>query len=345
MTTNKMKPSQLLLLRSLAFNTPSSICSACIKRQFRTLQPLRQQPSEEPSPKPSAPKFPENPEDFVLKPLGRPIGSSFPPLPGDNDPVDHRPFAQRKADLTNWDRHLERRKELTKQISKPAFRDWKNLKYASGKGWIANERLWKNALSLWMPNLRGPTLDKVGDAEEGVGGMRDTAATFRGKISVVGIFSRTWAESQVKSFIGSGNPALLKLIEESGGRAQVVEINVEEAPLARWILKLFEYNIRRTRRPEDWGKYFFLSGIPDSVRECIGVTNSKAGYVYLVDTECKIRWAGSGDATEAEKESLVKGVSKLVEERKDAFEKMVKGKAPYGDFGSPVVKSKAVREG
>jgi ATPase complex subunit ATP10 len=36
--------------------------------------------------------------------------------------------------------------------------------------------------------------------------------------------------------------------------------------------------------------------------------------VYLVDQECKIRWAGSGDAEGSEMEDLNRGVAKLVAE-------------------------------
>ncbi|KAF2428889.1 hypothetical protein EJ08DRAFT_671311 [Tothia fuscella] len=322
-----MKPSQLLLLRSLAFNTPLRTCNSCLRRQFQTLQPLKKQQSkEQPTPAKRLQNLPEDPKDFVLQPLGRPIGSPFAPLPGDNDPIDHRPFQQRKADFTNYDKHLERRKELVQKASKPYFRDWKNLKYANGKGWIANDRLWKGSLSLWMPNLRGRTLDQAGDVAERVGGLRDTCAAMRGKISVVGIFSRTWAENQVITFLGDGNPELKALIEGSGGRAQVVEINVEQSKLSRAILRVFgEGSLRSARRPEDWRNYFFLTEIPDGVKECIGVTNGSAGYVYLVDTECRIRWAGSGDANDQEKQTLVKGLRKLIDERKSAFETTVTG--------------------
>jgi len=36
----------------------------------------------------------------------------------------------------------------------------------------------------------------------------------------------------------------------------------------------------------------------------MGMTNSKVGYVYLVDENLKIRWAGCADATEKEAQSL-----------------------------------------
>jgi ATPase complex subunit ATP10 len=36
-------------------------------------------------------------------------------------------------------------------------------------------------------------------------------------------------------------------------------------------------------------------GLSEDVRDAMGLLNSQVGYVYLVDTECRIRWAGSGN--------------------------------------------------
>jgi ATPase complex subunit ATP10 len=36
----------------------------------------------------------------------------------------------------------------------------------------------------------------------------------------------------------------------------------------------------------------------------MGIDNKIVGYVYLVDKNCKVRWAGCGTATDEEVESL-----------------------------------------
>lgn len=48
------------------------------------------------------------------------------------------------------------------------------------------------------------------------------------------------------------------------------------------------------------------------MRESLGMTNSRIGYVYLVDENLKIRWAACADAKEEEKEALIRCVGVLL---------------------------------
>ena len=67
-------------------------------------------------------------------------------------------------------------------------------------------------------------------------------------------------------------------------------------------------------------------GFTDDMKVTIGMANAKVGYVYVVDSDCKIRWAGNGDAVEAEREGLVGAVRKLVERARLAGEGARMGK-------------------
>ncbi len=107
-------------------------------------------------------------------------------------------------------------------------------------------------------------------------------------------------------------------MKNSGGAAQFVQINIEENALRSWIIKLFMPNLRMSFGVDNWGKYFLVRrGITNQIRDGVGLLNSKVGYTYLLDGDCKIRWAGSGISEGDEKQGLVKGVRKLIEDSKN----------------------------
>ncbi|KAK0303637.1 Mitochondrial ATPase complex subunit atp10 [Friedmanniomyces endolithicus] len=280
-------------------------------------------------PPPSGPnsrKLSTNDPSLAPPPLTRPIGFPTPPLPIDNIGLDPRTLRQRRDDFHDYDRHLAKRAAITKQIAKPYFRDWSNMRFHQGKVFVAPTRLFRREVALWFPNFFGRTLVKKRGLErrvglrDGYGGFgRGTTEVLRGRVSVVSLVGNAWAQRQVETFVGGGvNPELHALLEEHRGLVQRVEINWETNWLKWWILKIFAVpNLRRSRTVEEQGRYFLVKrGVNDIMKEALGVLNDKGGYVYLVDGECRIRWAGSAEAEEGERKRLVEGVKKLVREAK-----------------------------
>ncbi|KAK3996846.1 ATP10 protein-domain-containing protein [Cladorrhinum sp. PSN332] len=249
-------------------------------------------------------------DEFTPTPLSRPIGMNYPPEAGQNTGVDSRSIRQRRDDFVNYDKHLVKREYLKSKMARPYFRDWRNLKFHKGKTFLSPPRLFKSDLSLYFPNLHGRTLSGKKAA--------DTTPLLEGRASVVALFSGMWAENQVKSFISpEKNPALHEALEASDGKVQLVQINVEEDWMKLLLVRLFSGSLKKKVGKENLDKYFLVNkGISDEIRESIGLLNSKVGYTYLVDHECRIRWAGSGLAEPGEPEGLVKGIGRIVEEMK-----------------------------
>ncbi|KAI4139620.1 MAG: hypothetical protein L6R39_006197 [Caloplaca ligustica] len=294
-------PSSLPFLR--AFHSPRYRCISCLPsaqyhrfgRNVWTAAKILN---------PEEPK----PDDQSLKPLSRPIGVPYPPKPGENSGIDPRSWQEKRDDLFNYDKHLVRRSELTKQVAKPYFRDWSRTKHHQGKTFIAPSRIFRAEKSLYFPNMVGSTLASPKTPS-------DTTSVLRDRISIVSVYSGRWAEMQTQTFLNpQSNAALSNMIEQQPRLLQRVEINIEQDWMKALIIRTFMAGIRKQRREEDWKRYFLVTkGVTDEMKEAIGMGNVRVGYVYLVDWDCRIRWAGSANADEGEKEGLVAGAKRLVE--------------------------------
>ena len=188
-----------------------------------------------------------------------------------------------------------------------------------GKSIIAPSTPFKSGVALYFPNLEGLTLEGSGI---GFGKIwAQTTDKLSGKVSVITLQHTTWAESQVQSFVSKNeNPALAEMMKDyapAQGLAQHVTINVEENPVKAFMVRLFFGRLRRKLPKQGWDTYFLnRRGLGEDIRDALAMWNSKVGYVYLVDGQCRIRWAANGFAKAEERQSLVRCLRRLVDEAK-----------------------------
>lgn len=189
------------------------------------------------------------------------------------------------------------------------------MRFLEGKTFVSNPRLFKGDKALYFPNMSGITLAEPKAKQH-------TTSTLYGKISVVKLFSSVWAETQVGTFTGPAqNPRLTETLAKNPQFAQMVDINLEENRMKAALVKMFMWSMRRKLPAQQHSRYFLVQkGFTETLKEAVGMMNSKVGYVYLVDSECRIRWAGSGNAEPAEIETLNTGLQKLIAERKAIYE-------------------------
>lgn len=197
----------------------------------------------------------------------------------------------------------------TRQVAKPYFRDWTNMRHHKGKTFLSPSRLFKAEAARYFPNMQGYTL---ADSRT----MSDTTDVLAGKTSIVSVVSETWADWQALSFVGKEeNEELENEVERLKDRGlQRVRINIEEDMLKAALVWLFLGYARKKTKEEDWKRSFVVTrGVEEETKLDIAMTNGKVGHVYLVDKNCKIRWAGNGYADDEERANLVYVARRLVE--------------------------------
>lgn len=197
----------------------------------------------------------------------------------------------------------------TRKVAKPYFREWTQMRHHRGKIFLSPPKLFKADSALYFPNMQGYTLASSSK-------IADTTSVLQGKTSIVSVFSGTWAERQTQTFVGKEeHPELETIVRELEPQGlQRIWINIEEDWMKAGLIWLFLGGVRKKLRKEEWGRNFVIRrGVEDDVKMSVGMANGKVGYVYIVDNNCKIRWAGSGDASGEEREGLVGCVRRLVE--------------------------------
>jgi mitochondrial ATPase complex subunit ATP10 len=70
------------------------------------------------------------------------------------------------------------------------------------------------------------------------------------------------------------------------------------------LVKLFIGRLKAIVPPEFQENYLVSSQNMEYVREAMGMTNSKVGYVFLIDEKLRIRWAACSDAMAEEIQAL-----------------------------------------
>lgn len=136
------------------------------------------------------------------------------------------------------------------------------------------------------------------------------------------------------------NPGLFDALRSDISLAQKVDINLEDNSMKAWLVRMFMWRMRQKLPTEQHNKYFLVRrGLTDGLREAIGMMNTKVGYVYLLDDDCRIRWAGSGPAEELEIESLNNGIRRLVEEKK----KRLESELPVAEWGNKKQKDEVAK--
>ncbi|KAL1409071.1 Mitochondrial ATPase complex subunit atp10 [Vanrija albida] len=240
-------------------------------------------------------KAPAPADPYAVPPLSRPLGTPLPPT------TDAKTRQQRLDDMLSPARRKEERKALVKEATQGYFHDYHLARKANGgKLWVAPPVLIREDHALYFPDISGKAL---------TGAQVHTTDLFRGRVSLVSIVNTRVSEEHVQSFV---EPVLEDWAGQQG--FNYVQINHQPNALKGLLISLFVSSLKRTIPEERWGSYLISSGewSEFDVSRPLGIENKLLGYVYLVDENAKVRWAGCAQATPKETEDLRRAAAVLV---------------------------------
>jgi mitochondrial ATPase complex subunit ATP10 len=91
-------------------------------------------------------------------------------------------------------------------------------------------------------------------------------------------------------------------------------VNLQENPLKSFLVSLFFSSLRKTVPLNLQPTYMVSSQNMEYLREPLGMENKHIGYVYLLDSNLRVRWAGCGFARDEEGQAL-KNCARVLLER------------------------------
>lgn len=193
------------------------------------------------------------------------------------------------------------------EFSKSHFEEVYKYRSNLGKEWVGPPSYFRADKALYLPNFVGRTLSSKKKS--------GTTDILKGNVSIVRIYTSVSGEAQASSYFKNREQATGDEPKEDG--YQIVDINFPENKVKDFLVRMFEGNLRKSFGKNRHGRYFIATdGVSVDLKKCIGLSNKYTGYIYLVDRDCKIRWAACGNALDPEKEWMWKSLKGLVNERK-----------------------------
>ncbi|KAF9573295.1 hypothetical protein EC968_008835 [Mortierella alpina] len=206
-------------------------------------------------------------------------------------------------DWTDKDKNLEKRKELLTDFQSGYFAEFSELSRSGSKLWKATAGMVNADKALYMPNIIGTSL-KTSEPVELVD-------ILKGKISLIAISGTRFGEEQIETFM---TPFLKQWpMGVRDTKVQLVELNIQENPLKAGLVRMMVPFVKKTIPENRHANYILHYKSIKHLRDPLSMQNSYLGYVFLVDSNCKIRWGAHGAGTEEEIKTLLDSVQRLSE--------------------------------
>ncbi|KLO09002.1 hypothetical protein SCHPADRAFT_834571 [Schizopora paradoxa] len=232
-------------------------------------------------------------DEDILPFLQRPLGVDEPPS------TYKKSWKERTEELMDQDVRLARRRHIVKEATKGYYADFSATKKFGGKTWVAPKTLIREDHAKYFPNVSGVPLN----SKDAV----NTANLCQDRISLVAMLSTEHVDSFVR-------PTIEKFLSDH--RFQFVQINLQENILKAFLVSMYVSSLRRKVPPELHRTYLLSTQNMEYIREPLGMNNKHIGFVYLLDQQQRVRWAGGGLALPEETDSLTSCTGVLLDRYK-----------------------------
>lgn len=191
------------------------------------------------------------------------------------------------------------------------FWNLKDLKRCNEKPVLSNENLIRESDAKVFPQLLG-SKNLLG---EGIdlpsyclrkNRSQDPAA----QCTLIGISFRDYGFKQLPSWIEPFDAAFA-----GKDRVEVLKVNISDGWFSRWVLRGFIMgSTKRNTDVKEHGRtvlHFAKTSVLENFRDALRMHNVLTGYVFLLDGLGRVRWAGSGAASEEEAARLIRLTEEL----------------------------------
>ncbi|RCK63076.1 Mitochondrial ATPase complex subunit ATP10 [Candida viswanathii] len=207
-----------------------------------------------------------------------------------------------------------RQKQLDYDLKHSPIFELKSFRNTNGKIFTPPISYFKADKSLYFPDFIAKTL---------TGDLRSFYEALGEKVSIVRLFSTVAGEKCTDTYFEVDGKKLYSkdydMFVKEHPKAQIIDVNMPQGWAKGFILNLVAGNIRKTLNFNEsrYANYFMLPShmMSGEIREQLHCDNQTTGYIYLIDTMGRIRWATSGYANPTELAlmwKVVKGLEKEI---------------------------------
>ncbi|KAI5957191.1 ATP10 [Candida jiufengensis] len=242
--------------------------------------------------------------------ITRPIGLSKPVL------LNHK--LSDTYSLTNiiqelfGDQAKERRqKNLDYDLKHSPIYEAKSFENTKGKIFKPPISWFKQDKSLFFPDFIAKTLN---------GKQESLYDVLGNKYSIVRLFSSITGDKCTRSYFDYDGKDLYSkdysTFQKQFPNFQIININMPTTWIKGIVTNLSLSNLKKIISPDRYNKYFILPMhiLPPDIRTKLHCDNQCSGYIYILDSQGRIRWATSGYSTPEDLELMWKVVRGLEKE-------------------------------